>query len=220
MRKSHFFINFIGSLSLISFIFSLSIFLISNTRFIYHEDIEPLNLSESSNISNEEIKQNFDELLYYINHKEPEELKLTSFPVSTEGSIHFKDTKALFLKNKLLLFISLVFLCVCVYFSFANKNIKFLYFGAFSCLLILALIFTVALVNFDSAFTLFHNILFTNDYWLFSPISDPVITILPQEFFFHCFVFICASISLLSLLSLAIGFIINIYWHKNRGFSL
>lgn len=219
MRKLHFFINFIGSLSLVLFIFSLSIFSVANTRWIYHRDIDALNLSEAANISKEEIKQNFNELLYYINHKEPSELKLTSFPVSREGSIHFKDTKKLFLKNKILLIASSILLCICIYFSYKNKRIKFLYYGGFSCLFLLISILVGALMDFDSAFTVFHKILFSNDYWLFSPISDPVITILPQEFFFHCFIFICAFIILLSLLSVAIGFILNNHYHKNRDYT-
>ncbi|GAA0675641.1 TIGR01906 family membrane protein [Clostridium cadaveris] len=219
MRKSHFFINFIGSLSLVLFICSFSIFSVANTRWIYHRDIDRLNLGESKNISKAEVKQNFEELLYYINHREPEELKLTSFPISPEGSIHFKDTKELFLKNKSLLFISLLSLCICIYFSYMNKRMNFLYYGAFSCLLILVSILLSSLINFDFAFTLFHKILFTNDYWLFSPVFDPVITILPQEFFFHCFIFICAFIILLSLLFIAIGFFINSHLNKKRGCS-
>ncbi|MCI6276615.1 MAG: TIGR01906 family membrane protein [Clostridium sp.] len=219
MRKSHFFINFIGALNLTLFICSLSIFSVANTKWIYHRDIDTLNLSESGNISKEEIKQNFDELIYYINHKEPQELKLTSFPVSREGSIHFKDTKELFSKNKILLIITSILLCICIYFSFKNKRINFLYYGAFSCLLLLISILIGALINFDSAFTVFHKILFSNDYWLFSPISDPVITILPQEFFFHCFIFICAVITVLSLLSVAVGFFLNHYLNKRKDYS-
>lgn len=219
MRKSYFFINFIGALSLVLFICSLSIFSVANTKWIYHRDIDTLKLTDSVNISKEEIKENFDELIYYINHKNPEELKLTSFPVSPEGSIHFKDTKELFLKNRVLLFVSFVVLCICSYSSFRNKRMNFLYYGGFSCLLILASILIGALINFDSAFTVFHKILFSNDYWLFSPISDPVITILPQEFFFHCFIFICAVITVLSLLSVAVGFFLNHYLNKRKDYS-
>lgn len=219
MRKSHFFINLIGSLSLVLFICSFSIFSVSNTRWIYNRDIDLLNLTESGNISKAEIKQNFEDLLYYINNKDPEELKLTSFPVSPNGSIHFKDTKELFLKNKNLLFISFFLLCSCIYFAYINRRMNFLYYGAFSCLLILSSILLGALINFDSAFTLFHKLLFANDYWLFSPVSDPVITILPQEFFFHCFIFICAFIILLSLLSVAIGFFMNKHFNKRKDCS-
>ena len=32
----------------------------------------------------------------------------------------------------------------------------------------------------------FHHVMFSNDYWLFDPATDPVILILPDAFFLHC----------------------------------
>lgn len=45
-------------------------------------------------------------------------------------------------------------------------------------------------VNWERAFVLFHEIAFSNDYWLFDPVTDPVILILPDTFFLHCAVMI------------------------------
>ena len=42
-------------------------------------------------------------------------------------------------------------------------------------------------VNFEGSFVLFHKTMFNNDYWIFDPNLDPVINILPEEFFFHAF---------------------------------
>ncbi|EGV09472.1 TIGR01906-like family protein [Streptococcus constellatus subsp. pharyngis SK1060 = CCUG 46377] len=43
-------------------------------------------------------------------------------------------------------------------------------------------------IGFDAFFTLFHKILFVGDNtWLFDPRKDPVIWILPEEFFRHTF---------------------------------
>lgn len=43
-------------------------------------------------------------------------------------------------------------------------------------------------IGFDAFFTLFHKILFVGDNtWLFDPAKDPVIWILPEEFFRHTF---------------------------------
>ena len=43
-------------------------------------------------------------------------------------------------------------------------------------------------IGFDAFFTLFHHILFVGDNtWLFDPAKDPVIWILPEEFFLHAF---------------------------------
>ena len=40
--------------------------------------------------------------------------------------------------------------------------------------------------NWEWVFITFHKLVFQNDYWLFDPYTDPVITILPDEFFMHC----------------------------------
>ncbi len=39
------------------------------------------------------------------------------------------------------------------------------------------------LLNFEKSFIIFHKLLFRNDYWVFNPNLDPVINILPEEFF-------------------------------------
>ncbi|MCL2592685.1 MAG: TIGR01906 family membrane protein [Defluviitaleaceae bacterium] len=49
-----------------------------------------------------------------------------------------------------------------------------------------ALIFS----SFDRAFTIFHEILFSNDLWLLDPRFDLMINILPLQFFINIFIFI------------------------------
>ena len=49
------------------------------------------------------------------------------------------------------------------------------------------LIALLAALNFDRAFTVFHSIFFPGkDNWLFDPVTDPVILILPEAFFRNC----------------------------------
>ena len=40
-------------------------------------------------------------------------------------------------------------------------------------------------INFEKSFVLFHKLLFSNDYWVFDPEKDPIILMLPEEFFMH-----------------------------------
>ena len=50
-----------------------------------------------------------------------------------------------------------------------------------------------AAVDFDRAFTVFHTLFFPGkDNWLFDPYYDPVILLLPQEFFRNCAILILA----------------------------
>ena len=42
----------------------------------------------------------------------------------------------------------------------------------------------------------FHKLFFDNDDWIFNPRTDPVIKILPDEFFMHCAIAIIAIVLL------------------------
>ena len=45
---------------------------------------------------------------------------------------------------------------------------------------------------------IFHQIVFRNDYWIFNEATDPVITILPEAFFMHCFMMIVGIVMVIS----------------------
>ena len=57
-----------------------------------------------------------------------------------------------------------------------------------------------AATDFDSAFTFFHHLLFTNDLWLLNPETDLLIRICPQEMFMQMGIRI-AGMSALQMLS-------------------
>jgi integral membrane protein (TIGR01906 family) len=60
-------------------------------------------------------------------------------------------------------------------------------------------------VNFSRAFVVFHEIAFSNDYWIFDPRIDPVIRILPEWFFMYAAFLILLYMVLLALLTLLLG---------------
>ncbi|BEI50506.1 membrane protein [Lactiplantibacillus plantarum subsp. plantarum] len=59
-------------------------------------------------------------------------------------------------------------------------------------------------INFDQFFIMFHKILFRNSDWLFDPLLDRIILVLPDTFFGQCFVlaFILIEWSFFYLLSI------------------
>ena len=80
-----------------------------------------------------------------------------------------------------------------------HKNIKILKTTSIT-LIIMPLLLTVPiLLNFEKSFIIFHKLLFRNDYWIFNPDLDPVINILPEEFFFHSGMMILILILLVSI---------------------
>ena len=70
---------------------------------------------------------------------------------------------------------------------------------------IIALIFIsvsiMVVIDFSKTFYFFHKIFFRNDYWIFDPVTDPIINALPEEFFMIELILV---ISLLILFTLVI----------------
>ena len=64
----------------------------------------------------------------------------------------------------------------------------------------------LAATDFDRAFAVFHGIFFPGkENWLFDPATDPVILLLPEEFFRNCAIAIAASLLLICLVLILRG---------------
>ncbi|EGT3848144.1 TIGR01906 family membrane protein [Clostridioides difficile] len=166
---------------------------------LYYFDIDYLNISELSGLSKADIKLNYDYLIDYNLNKNVSEFKLPTLKSSPQGKIHFEEVRNIFQNinklAKLLLVVSLVGIIL----SVKNKNIKILKTTSIT-LIIMPLLLTVPiLLNFEKSFIIFHKLLFRNDYWIFNPDLDPVINILPEEFFFHSGMMILILILLVSI---------------------
>ncbi|HBF2366261.1 TPA: TIGR01906 family membrane protein [Clostridioides difficile] len=167
---------------------------------LYYFDIDYLNISELSGLSKDDIKLNYNYLIDYNLNKNVSEFKLPTLKSSPQGKIHFEEVRNIFQNinklAKLLLVVSLVGIIL----SVKNKNIKILKTTSIT-LIIMPLLLTVPiLLNFEKSFIIFHKLLFRNDYWIFNPDLDPVINILPEEFFFHSGMMILILILLVSIL--------------------
>ena len=121
-------------------------------------------------------------------------------PFSAEGASHFADVRFLFLLDLGVLLVSLAAL-VLLWVYRRHKAVELHRFrgrgSAFwGCVGLGAAFFAIgaaAAVDFDRAFTVFHTLFFPGkDNWLFDPYTDPVILLLPQEFFRNCAILILA----------------------------
>jgi len=181
------------------FIISLVVKLTLLFKPLYYFDIEYLNIEKISGFSKEEIIKNYNYVINYLLTPKIQEFNLPSIPYSTVGQIHFKDVKNIFVSIDILLIISLVISTVGLWLSIKLKDFHFLKQTA-TTLLVLPLTLMVAFViNFDKSFIIFHKIFFRNGNWQFDPEFDPIINILPQEFFFHEALFILVLIIISSL---------------------
>lgn len=167
---------------------------------LYYFDIDYLNISELSGLSKDNIKLNYDYLIDYNLSKDVSEFKLPTLESSPEGKIHFEEVRNIFQNinklSKLLMIISLVGIIL----SIKNKNIKLLKTTSMTLIIMPVVLALPILLNFEKSFIIFHKLLFRNDYWIFNPDLDPVINMLPEEFFFHAGMMILALIFAVSIL--------------------
>ncbi|WP_418921820.1 TIGR01906 family membrane protein [Clostridium ganghwense] len=169
----------------------LSIKLTLNFKPLYYADIITLNVQETSHLSNEEIKLNYDYVINYVQNPKKQIFVLPTLTFSNEGKIHFEEVKAIFNKLDYIFYVLILIDIIIIYIYInRNKDFKFLKWSSFSLFITPLLCLIPFLINFDKSFNIFHKLLFNNDYWLLNSKTDPIITIMPQEFFFHCTIFI------------------------------
>lgn len=176
-------LSLIGTL----FIFCTSVYLVLNIRQIYYFDIDFLKLEEETGLDGRIIRENYDILIdYNLAVKQVEKLQFPSFPMSDTGRIHFEEVRRIF-------FVIQYAGAVCLLLSAGGFAWK-IYRRDFECLKLTALFSVVVPLTagiaiaacWEKVFVIFHELVFQNDYWIFDPVTDPVINILPDAFFFHC----------------------------------
>lgn len=167
---------------------ALGLGIIHMTGFIYDIDLEALDIPETSGYSKDVCLENYDYVMKYLAPFNDEEFNLPSMAYSEVGTVHFADCRVLF--NAVYLIGGICFVILLLTIIYIKKD-KLIY--KLSGIMTLGLPLSVGLamaVNFNWAFTIFHKILFNDQNWIFDYRYDPIISILPAEFFMHCGLFI------------------------------
>ncbi|HHX63109.1 MAG TPA: TIGR01906 family membrane protein [Epulopiscium sp.] len=188
------------SLTIICFAVLLSL----SFKGLYYWDISHLSIAEESDRSEQQIKENYDVLIEYLTDENVDKLELPSFKMSEAGEIHFVDVKAIFMFLKKAMYVLGVYSMIGIIFNIMKKQYSFLKHTAVGTIAVPLGILLAVMINFDKAFVFFHHIAFTNDYWIFDPDLDPIITILPQEFFLHSFLLIISLVLIMALILIMI----------------
>ena len=181
------------------FIISASAVFTLNFRHLYYHDISSLNIEETSGYSENVIRENYDALIDYnsVFHRGSLDLSL---PMSREGRIHFQDVKRIFDVLQILCVLSLIGSLILGIRAWKQGYRGFLKSAAVLSVFLPVIAGMLIAFNWDNAFILFHELMFSNDYWLFDERTDPVINILPDEFFLHCALLIILLILAASLI--------------------
>jgi integral membrane protein (TIGR01906 family) len=185
-----------------------------NTSF-YHDQFVVNNSYERANTNPQALNDLIDHTLDYtyglINNFQ---YTLTLVDGSTRLAFsqreidHMLDVQNLFIGGRILTGISLLlFLLIGGYFLVSPKSFKREYYKIMCntivfILLAAALILGFAALDFNTAFTIFHQIFFTNDLWILSS-TDMLIIMLPEALFFRLALRI--FVGLIAYLTIIIG---------------
>lgn len=183
------------ALSLLVILFSIKITL--NFRLLYYFDIYHLNICNSINLNKSQVKSIYDYVINFMNSSGNINFNLPILPFSTECKIHFIEVRNLFLKLNFLLFILMIFCLVNL--NFIKKHLCILNWCSNMLISLCIFIFLISSINFNRAFILFHEITFSNKYWLLDPYKDPIIKMLPEKYFLHCLILLVTIIICLAL---------------------
>ena len=152
-------------------------------RPFYYMMVPLLHIPETSGYPKEEILLNFNALMDYLIPFTGGELVFPTLPASETGLQHFAECKNIF--N---LFAAMIPVCgIPVYFLTRRErkkgNYHYLLTSALMMIILPLILGLGCAIDFDRTFTIFHKIFFRNDFWIFSPSTDPIINMLPEEVF-------------------------------------
>ncbi len=177
-----------------------------NFRPLYYLDISWLNLVEKSGFNAVVIKENYDILIDYCCPFHTGDLMFT-IRASESGLSHFAEVKQIFNMIYLAGAVSLVIVIVSFIIKSHLGELKYLRNCTIITVVLPLAVGIFALINFDALFLIFHKVVFSNDDWLFDPVTDPIINMLPETFFLQCALIIICTMLLGAAIALIVYFV-------------
>jgi len=197
----------IGVLFLIFFI-SLGLFVAIYFRPFYYMGMD--RISAETGYSVDVIKENYDALIDWCSPFFQEELDFPTLKESASGISHFVEVKVIFNLFFVLLFVTPFFLAGLIYLQYKRGSSSWMLVSPVIVCVLPLLLGAACTIDFNRIFVLFHQVVFNNDDWLFSPKEDPIILFLPERFFLQCALIIIGTV----LLGCAVLFCIYFFSRK------
>ncbi len=172
----------------------ISVTLVLNFRPLYYMDMKLLDIPGQSGYEESLIKENYDILITYNNITYGGKLNFKDLPMSETAKIHFLEVKRLFGLFEWCAIIGGTIFVIQARIMWKKRRFRWLKYTAVSSIAIPLVLGVFVLSNWEAVFIGFHRLVFRNDYWLFDPQTDPIITMLPDEFFSHCAALIIACV--------------------------
>lgn len=204
------FVSIILGIIFTLFFISAGLIFTINFRALYYYDIKALNIAKTSGYPVDVIRENYDALIDYCSPFFKGNLSFPTLPASREGLIHFQEVKDIFILFYYVLVITSLLLLIALFLSKGKKVHFNLKLSAITTIVVPLIVAGACMIDFDQTFVIFHKLFFRNDYWLFDPATDPIIELLPSQFFLHCAMVIVLFVFLGALLQYLF------YARKNR----
>lgn len=168
-------------------------------RPLYYFDIGYLQIPQTSGVSAELCRLNYDTLIDYNVLGGSGALAFPTMKMSENGRIHFEEVKQIFVVMQILALAGLAAFAAFLFRSRGRQKaeaFRWMRCAVGITLGLGAIVLLAVLIDWNTAFCIMHSIFFNNDYWLFDPRTDPIITILPDTFFLHCGLLILCLIAI------------------------
>ncbi|MBO6047820.1 MAG: TIGR01906 family membrane protein [Erysipelotrichaceae bacterium] len=151
------------------------------TYYIHH--IESYGIPRLTGLSAEAIAKNYCSIIHYLSLFTRGPMITPDFTLTRETMIHFQDVKVLYTVAEIYEIVAIVPIVLLIRSCLKDREVEFMKLTVIMLVIFGVIVGIVAMSDFDAAFTLFHKILFNNDYWLINPLIDPIINIFPEEYF-------------------------------------
>ena len=189
-------------------------------RPYYYIHIDAFDLPSQTGFTKDEIKNAYNQMLDYCVGK-TEEFSTGVFAWSEDGKSHFDDVSRLFKLDFAVIAVCGVALVALLLIKL-KCHVRFkkilgrgpFFWAAVGLAVPFAIVGCLAAIDFNRAFTVFHDIFFAGkENWIFDSSRDEIITALPQDFFMNCAILILA----LMLLGCAVFVVVDLLVFREKS---
>jgi integral membrane protein (TIGR01906 family) len=186
----------------------LAVTLVLRSSWLYERDIRDMGLAEKLDVSEAFILEQYQALIAYNLPGGTDTLVFPGLPSSENALQHFAEAKVIFMVFQIGLWIGLAVSVFGIIFL-RNRRPLYLKYAGILSLALPAVIGLCALLFWQQFFVLFHQLFFRNDLWLFNAVTDPIILMLPDQYFLHCAIAIVALTIICGMLSVGCYLLMN-----------
>ncbi|USS85212.1 TIGR01906 family membrane protein [Fructilactobacillus myrtifloralis] len=154
-----------------------------NSGWLYRICVVALHLPQHYHVALPLLQHNFHQMIQYLQFPWQSTLQLAGYRLSPTARTHFQDVK------RLVLIVEMVFLATSGWVLWATlyqrlfRQIWRLESLITKTLIIIGILVVLLIIDFQDWFIYFHRLVFRNQDWIFNPRVDPIINVLPEQYF-------------------------------------